>query len=156
VRATDDGDPALSDTETFTVTVNNVTPVLTISGEDKAYTGVPYELSLSSSDPGEDTITGWSINWGDNPEAEEITGDPESATHVYTAPLPLPGDFDGDGDVDGIDALNFVLQYRQGNVGGVGDFDADNDVDNTDLAVFAPEFGQIGWDAYQVSATATD
>jgi RHS repeat-associated protein len=156
VKVTDhDASFPLFDSETFTVTVNNIAPALTISGEDKAYTGVPYELALSSSDPGEDRIQGWDINWGDG-TVQPVEGNPSSVEHTYTEPLPLPGDFDGDGDVDGIDALRFVLQYRQGNVGGLGDFDTDNDVDNDDLGVFAPEFGSIGWDAYQVSATATD
>jgi hypothetical protein len=58
--------------------------------------------------------------------------------------------------VDGIDALRFVLQYRQGSVGGQGDFDKDGDVDGADLQVFASRFGRIGWDAYEVRATATD
>ena len=43
-----------------------------------------------------------------------------------------------------------------GNVGGLGDFDEDSDVDDDDLGVFGADFGQIGWDAYQVTATATD
>jgi hypothetical protein len=155
VRVTDDAFSPLFDTETFSITVDNVAPTLTISGEDKAYTGVPYELSLSSSDPGDDTITGWTIDWNDG-TVEDISGNPSSVFHTYTAPLPLPGDFDGDGDVDGIDALRFVRQYRLGNVGGLGDFDGDSDVDGDDLQVFSSQFGRIAWDAYQVTATATD
>jgi hypothetical protein len=155
VRVTDDDVSPLFDTETFIITVGNVAPILTISGEDKAYTGIPYELSLSSNDPGDDTIQGWTIAWGDG-TVTEVDGDPSSVEHIYTAPLPFPADFDGDGDIDGTDALRFVLQYRQGNVGGLGDFDKDDDVDGDDLQVFAPKFGRIGWDAYQVSARATD
>jgi hypothetical protein len=155
VRVTDDDVSPLFDPETFIITVGNVAPILTISGEDKAYTGIPYELSLSSNDPGDDTIQGWTIAWGDG-TVTEVDGDPSSVEHIYTAPLPFPADFDGDGDIDGIDALRFVLQYRQGNVGGLGDFDRDGDVDGADLQVFTPKFGRIGWDAYQVSATATD
>jgi hypothetical protein len=155
VRVTDNASSPLTDTETFTVTVNNVAPILEISGEEKAYTGVPYELSLSSSDPGDDTITSWTVDWGDG-TVSPVAGNPESTTHTYDAPLPFPSDFDGDGDVDGIDALRFVLQYRQGNVGGLGDFDEDSDVDGDDLGVFASQFGRIAWDAYQVTATATD
>jgi hypothetical protein len=55
-----------------------------------------------------------------------------------------------------MDALRFVRQYRGDDVAGLGDFDGDNNVDDDDLQVFASDFGQIGWDAYQVSATATD
>jgi hypothetical protein len=137
-------DRPLFDTETFTITVNNVAPILTISGEDKAYTGVPYELFLSSYDPGHDTITSWTIDWGDGTVTEE-EGNPSSVFYTYTAPLPLPGDFDGDGDVDGLDALRFVLKYRRG------------EADQNDLATFASDFGKIdSWDAYMVTATATD
>jgi hypothetical protein len=144
VRVTDDADLPLFDTETFAITVNNVAPILTISGEEKAYTGVPYELSLSSSDPGDDAITSWTIDWGDG-TVTPVAGNPPTAEHTYTAPLPFPSDFDGDGDVDGLDALRFVLKYRRG------------EADDSDLAAFASDFGKIdSWDAYLVTATATD
>jgi hypothetical protein len=154
VTVTDD-DGAVG-TDTLSVNVANVPPVVTISGADKAYTDVPYELSLSSSDPGEDAIQRWTIDWGDGPEPEVIVGNPSSVEHLYTAPLAFPADFDADGDIDGLDALRFVLQYREGNGGDLGDLDQDNDVDGDDLGVFASQFGRIAWDAYQVTATAAD
>ncbi len=55
-----------------------------------------------------------------------------------------------------MDALRFILKYRQGNVGGQGDFDEDGDVDGDDLQVFASRFGRIGFDAFEVTARATD
>jgi len=143
VRVTDDAASPLSSTTTFAITVENVPPILTIEGAENAYVGVPYELFLSSYDPGDYTIAHWNINWGDGSQ-EQVPGDPDSVSHTYEAPLPLPMDFDGDGDVDGVDALHFIRRFRSGNV------------DQKDLEGFASQFGRIGWDAYEVTATATD
>ena len=65
------------------VTVQNVAPTLTISGPGTGDEGSTYELTLSSSDPGDDTITGWSINWGDGSPALVVTGSTTSVSHVY-------------------------------------------------------------------------
>ena len=43
--------------------------------------GSTYTLNLSSSDPGADTITSWTINWGDS--IEIVSGNPASVTHTY-------------------------------------------------------------------------
>ncbi len=65
------------------VTVNNVNAVLNIAGNSSVPAGSQYTLNLSSNDPGADTITGWTINWGDG-AVEVFNGDPSSVTHVYT------------------------------------------------------------------------
>src|SRR5439155_8111112 len=39
-------------------------------------------LTLVSSDPGTDTISGWDIAWGDG-STQHLTGNPGSATHTY-------------------------------------------------------------------------
>ncbi len=69
-------------TGSFNIIVNNVAPTLTISGAATVDEGSPYALNLASSDPGQDTISGWSINWGDG-NIETVTGNPLSATHIY-------------------------------------------------------------------------
>jgi PKD repeat protein len=69
-------------TTSFDLTVDNVPPTLTISGSNSVDEGSVYTLSLSSSDPGADTITGWSITWDDG-AVESISGNPSSATHTY-------------------------------------------------------------------------
>ena len=43
--------------------------------------GPAYTLNLSSSDPGADTITQWTINWGDGTQV--VAGNPTSVTHTY-------------------------------------------------------------------------
>jgi VCBS repeat-containing protein len=66
----------------LTVTVGDVAPTLTVTGGKAVDEGSAYAIRLSSFDPGEDTISGWQINWGDG-VIETIPGNPSSATHVY-------------------------------------------------------------------------
>lgn len=60
-----------------------------------------------------------------------------------TEPL-CPGDFEGDGDVDGSDLAVFAADFGRTDCDSdcEGDFDDDNDVDGSDLAVFAADFGR--------------
>src|SRR5262249_43173228 len=69
---------------TVAVTVNNVAPTLTLSGASAVEQGATYTLNLSSSDPGADTISSWTITWGDGSAPQTVTGNPPSVTHVYT------------------------------------------------------------------------
>src|SRR4029078_4881203 len=66
---------------TVSVTVHNIAPTLTISGNPDVNEGSLYTLNLSSSDPGADTITQWPINWGDS--VQVVSGNPSSVTHTY-------------------------------------------------------------------------
>ncbi|MDR0605098.1 MAG: PKD domain-containing protein, partial [Bacteroidales bacterium] len=63
--------------------VRNVVPTLAIAGEFTSKPGIDYVLNLSSSDPGDDTITSWLIDWGDGTEQEFVTGNPKTVTHIY-------------------------------------------------------------------------
>src|SRR6185436_9149828 len=76
-----DEDGTFAAGNTVSVTVNNVAPTLTISGASTVDEGALYTLNLSSFDPGADTITSWTINWGDG--SEVVSGNPSSATHTY-------------------------------------------------------------------------
>jgi hypothetical protein len=64
------------------VTVNNVAPTLTLGGSGPVNEGSTYTLTLSAVDPGADTISSWTINWGDG-IIQNINGNPSSVTHVY-------------------------------------------------------------------------
>ncbi len=66
---------------TVNVVVHNVAPALAISGAASVDEGAVYTLNLSSSDPGDDTITSWTIDWGDS--SEVVSGNPASVTHTY-------------------------------------------------------------------------
>jgi hypothetical protein len=80
----DDGNGNVA-TSTTTLTVTNAAPTLSVTGAATADQGSTYTLNLSASDPGDDTITSWTINWGDG-SIDTLAGNPSSATHVYTQP----------------------------------------------------------------------
>lgn len=65
------------------VMVNNVAPTLTISGASEVDEGSAYILNLWKSDPGADTITSWTINWGDESPVQTVSGSATSVTHTY-------------------------------------------------------------------------
>jgi len=79
----DDGNTGI-DTSTATLTVANTAPTLTASGAASVTAGNAYTLNLSATDPGNDTISGWIINWGDG-VIDTIGGNPGSVTHTYTS-----------------------------------------------------------------------
>ena len=72
-------------TATATVTVDNVAPILSTSGATTTSAGALYTLNLSSIDPGADTISSWTIDWGDG-TVETFNTNPTSVDHAYTTP----------------------------------------------------------------------
>jgi len=66
----------------FNISVQDVDADVEISGQGSIDGGSEYELNLSSTDPGDDTITQWTINWGDG-TIEVVNGNPSSVTHTY-------------------------------------------------------------------------
>ncbi|HHJ19615.1 MAG TPA: DUF4347 domain-containing protein, partial [Gammaproteobacteria bacterium] len=77
----DDGKGGISTTST-TLTVGNIAPVISLSGNNSTTAGQNYTLNLSAIDPGNDTISQWSINWGDG-TIDTINGNPSSVSHSY-------------------------------------------------------------------------
>src|ERR1043166_4394194 len=69
-------------TDDAIITVNNVAPTLTLSGAVEIFAGAPYTLNLQSSDPGADTISQWTIHWGDG-ITDTVNGKFSAASHVY-------------------------------------------------------------------------
>ncbi|MBX3641354.1 MAG: DUF4347 domain-containing protein, partial [Nitrosomonas sp.] len=71
------------DTQQFQLNVNNVAPTIALLGAETVHTGVSYTLNLGAiTDPGQDTVTGYIVNWGDgNIETFSSAGD---VTHVYS------------------------------------------------------------------------
>ena len=74
-----------SGNQSFTVTVNDVAPLLEISGPASALVGAPYQLNFSVTEPGNGSLLQWSVNWGDG-TLEMLSGSTEQAEHTYTAP----------------------------------------------------------------------
>ncbi len=72
------------DVDTATVTITNVAPTVEVSGgADPVDQFTLYVLQLSATDPGDDTISLWEINWGDG-IVETFPGGSQFATHTYT------------------------------------------------------------------------
>jgi large repetitive protein len=66
VSVTITDEPGESVTDGFVVTVNNVVPTATVGGADTVNEGTAYVLNVGAiTDPGQDTRTGYTINWGD-------------------------------------------------------------------------------------------
>lgn len=144
-------------TDTATITVNNVAPMLILDGTDYIGMGSAYTIFLSADDPGDDTITTWEIDWGDG------------VVSTYSGNV---GDIDGDLDSDFQDFLQLQVGYgmttdatRQD-----GDLDDDGDVDFSDFLVLQVAYGSTAsapisfathiypsvLDTYTINATATD
>ncbi|MCI0685503.1 MAG: PKD domain-containing protein [Gemmataceae bacterium] len=79
----DDGQGGVR-TATFTLTIDDVPPTIALSGDATVNEGALYTLSLGDViDPGADTISNYSINWGDDTFTDG-TGDPVNATATHT------------------------------------------------------------------------
>jgi uncharacterized delta-60 repeat protein len=65
------------------VHVRNVAPTLNVSGGPATLVqGNPYTLTLSSTDPGPDTIDHWDVDWGDG-TTQRVPGAAAAVTHAY-------------------------------------------------------------------------
>ena len=69
--------------ESLEVDVDNVVPTLTIAGDIEVEAQTGYTLDLSTTDPGDDTIEGWVIDWGDGSPLQQTTGNPNAVNHTY-------------------------------------------------------------------------
>jgi hypothetical protein len=71
------------------ITVNNVTPLIALSGASSVDEGAAYTLTLGAvTDPGTDTVTSYVVNWGDgSSDTYAAAGD---VTHVYADGLSTP------------------------------------------------------------------
>ncbi|GJL76868.1 PKD domain-containing protein [Nitrosomonas sp.] len=84
VTVTDTGDAADSDTEGFDLNVNNVVPIIAVSGAPEIDAGAAYTFNLGAvTDPGEDTVSEYIVDWGDGTSNTYNTaGD---VAHTYAA-----------------------------------------------------------------------
>ena len=60
-------------------------PISTEACSGSANAGSLYAVNLSVSDPGDDTVSAWDIDWGDGTRSN-IVGNPATASHPYTHP----------------------------------------------------------------------
>ena len=71
------------DSNTLPLTVTPAPLGPTISGNPTVNEGDVYTLNLSATDPDQDPISSWTINWGDGSPPQTVTGNPSSVTHVF-------------------------------------------------------------------------
>ncbi|MEQ1859669.1 MAG: tandem-95 repeat protein [Chthoniobacteraceae bacterium] len=82
ITATDTN--SLTSNTSFTVTVNNVAPIIALTGAGSTDEGSSYALDLGAiTDPGMDTVTAYSINWGDG-TTDNFTGNPTGTSKLHT------------------------------------------------------------------------
>ena len=67
----------------FNVTVANVAPTLSMTGAPTVLGGTPHTVNLSATDPGEDSISAWMVNWGDG-VTDTLSGTVSQASHLYS------------------------------------------------------------------------
>lgn len=70
--------------------VNDLPGRIDATGAAEAFEGSPYEIHLSASDPGDDPITAWTVDWGDGTR-ETLPGDTTVAAHVFADGPSLTG-----------------------------------------------------------------
>jgi hypothetical protein len=77
-------------TTTFTLNVANVAPSIALTGNATVNEGSSYTLNLGTiTEPGTDTISGYSIDWGDGSPATSGAGlPPATASHTYVDGAP--------------------------------------------------------------------
>ncbi len=81
VRVTDP--EGASDEVSFNIGVTDVAPTLSVAGDAATGAGLPYQLVLASSDPGDDTPIEWIIDWGDGSAVQVLSGSATLASHVF-------------------------------------------------------------------------
>jgi hypothetical protein len=84
VRADDGHDHTVTSSAT-TLTLNNTPPTIALTGNSTVNEGSSYTLNLGAiTDPGQDTVSGYKINWGDG-SSNSFSGIPTGAakTHTY-------------------------------------------------------------------------
>jgi len=65
-----------------TITVNNVTPTIALTGNASVDEGASYTLTLGAvSDPGTDTVSSYIVHWGDG--SSDTYGSSGNVTHTY-------------------------------------------------------------------------
>jgi hypothetical protein len=68
----------------FDITVLNVAPTLSMTGPASVLRNDTFTLSLGRSDPGADSLSSWTINWGDGTSVD-VAGTETSVDHVYAS-----------------------------------------------------------------------
>jgi len=91
------------------VRVYDVAPTVSIGGVDQVPEGYEYELYVSATDPGQDTITEVVIDWGDGGGAQSYPGE-VLASGVYRHAFAAPGSYSVQAWVSNEDGSSYAAQ----------------------------------------------
>jgi hypothetical protein len=76
-----------------TISVTDVPPIIALAGESETFEGASYVLTLGEiTDPGDDTVTQWIVDWGDGRVDTYFSGGMK--THTYLDDVPSGTAFD--------------------------------------------------------------
>ena len=81
--AVTDKDGGVSPPTTAAHAVADVPPTLSVVGTGTATEGAAYGIEFGVSDPGDDPVAEWTVDWGDGGPAEVLPGDAAGAAHAY-------------------------------------------------------------------------
>ncbi len=132
-----------------TLTVINTPPTITPPSEATAITGEPFLLSLSVTDPGDDLVTGWEIDWSDGSDLQVLGASATSATHTFTADgayTVLIRVFDEDSGNDAAHVITHTVTVGITEVPNTGPYTIN---EGESLTLSASPYGSpvaIGWD----------
>ncbi len=130
-----------------TLTINNTAPDLNLSGAATATLGATYTLGFTATDPGDDRIRAWRVEWGDG-FVSQLGAGTTSASHVYADVLG-PVDitvtaFDEDGEHSALRAIQVVAGPVSVDAGGPYDVDEGQNLTLTASPVGSPV--RYDWD----------
>ncbi len=104
--------------DSLEVTVNNVAPIVALSGNTSVDEGSLYSLTIGPViDPGTDTVTQYAVHWGDGQtdvySAAEVDGAGRVVTHTYadgpSNPTITIDLLDEDGTYPAVDSLDVIV-----------------------------------------------
>ncbi len=70
---------------TTSLTVNDLAPIITVNGSGNAIRQNDYTITFTASDPGVESVSGWTVFWGDGTQSSVSAGS-TSAVHRFSSP----------------------------------------------------------------------
>jgi hypothetical protein len=70
---------------TGTITINDVLPVITVTGGGNVNRGDTVPISWTYVDPGKEPISNWVVDWGDGTSTDTLASSANSDSHVYAS-----------------------------------------------------------------------
>jgi PKD repeat protein len=69
-----------------TLIIDNTPPQILLNGAGSTLAGEVYTLDFSASDPGDDRVSAWRVDWNDGSPVEDLGSNAQHATHAFGEP----------------------------------------------------------------------